>query len=129
MIEPKPKPGEINLRIVDQAAAAIQAGDAKRLGELMVEAQEEFDRYAMPACQSQLTSPKLHALLADPALHPFSWGGKGVGSQGDGCAQFVARSKEAQGKIVQARFHAFACNWTVSSDRPKVFPCGLYLAL
>jgi hypothetical protein len=40
---------------------------------------------------SELTAPKLHALLADPKVKIYSYGGKGVGSQGDGSAQFVAR--------------------------------------
>jgi len=88
--------GPINKRIVHQAIEALTAGDAQRLGALMVEAQTLFDRYAIPACPEQLTAPVLHKVLNYGPLQPHVWGGKGVGSQGDGTAQFVARSAEDQ---------------------------------
>ena len=93
--------GPINKRIVHQAAEALQAGDAERLGELMVESQAFFDRYAMPACPEELTSPVLHRVLAHESLKPHVWGGKGVGSQGDGTAQFLARSEEDQQAVME----------------------------
>src|SRR5512136_1777276 len=52
--------GPINKRIVQQAIEALRAGDAERLGGLMVEAQTFFDRYAARACPEELTSPVLH---------------------------------------------------------------------
>ena len=61
----------------------------------MTEAQIEFDRYARPMCPSQLTAPQLHALLEHQPLASLIFGGKGVGSQGDGTAQLVCRSAEA----------------------------------
>ena len=88
--------GPINQRIVHQAVDALQAGDARRLGMLMVEAQSQFDRYAIPACPGELTAPALHKVLNYEPLQAHIWGGKGVGSQGDGAAQFVARSKADQ---------------------------------
>ncbi len=59
---------------------------------LMVEAQQLFDEHLGPACPSQLTSPVLHRVLSHEPIQPHIYGGKGVGSQGDGTAQFVARS-------------------------------------
>jgi hypothetical protein len=38
----------------------------------------------------------LHALLSEVRLQPYVYCGKGVGSQGDGSAQFVAKSREDQ---------------------------------
>jgi hypothetical protein len=35
-----------------------------------------FDKYAQPACPSQLTMPLLHKVLTMPALQPYVWGGK-----------------------------------------------------
>jgi UTP-glucose-1-phosphate uridylyltransferase/mevalonate kinase len=93
--------GPINKRVVHQAADALQAGDAARLGELMVESQSFFDRYATPACPEELTSPVLHRVLAHEALKPHIWGGKGVGSQGDGTAQFLTRSAEDQQAVIE----------------------------
>ena len=88
--------GPINRRVVGQAVKAMREGDAAQLGRLMTEAQGYFDRYAVPACPDELAAPVLHRVLAYPGLQPHVWGGKGVGSQGDGSAQFVARSAADQ---------------------------------
>jgi mevalonate kinase len=88
--------GPINKRIVARAVGAIRAGNAQWVGALMTEAQSFFDRYALPACPGELIAPMLHWVLNHQAIAPFVWGGKGVGSQGDGAAQFVARSQADQ---------------------------------
>lgn len=92
--------GPINQRITGEAIKAIATGDQKRVGELMVEFQAEFDKYAMPACPEQLTSPVLHKLLKDPDFKQFIWGCKGVGSQGDGCAQFLCKDTKSQEDLI-----------------------------
>ncbi len=93
--------GPINKRIVHQAVEALQQGDAERLGALMVEAQAFFDRYATPACPEELAAPLLHKVLNYEPLKPHIWGGKGVGSQGDGTAQFIARSQADQQAVIE----------------------------
>ena len=93
--------GPINKRIVHQAMDALQQVDGQRLGELMSEAQGFFDRYAMPVCPEELTSPVLHKILDYEPLKPHVWGGKGVGSQGDGTAQFVCRSESDQQAVIE----------------------------
>lgn len=93
--------GSINKRIVHQAVDRLQDGNSQGLGALMVEAQDFFDRYATPACPEELTAPALHRLLTYPALQPHILGGKGVGSQGDGTAQFLARSEEDQQAVIE----------------------------
>ncbi len=92
--------GPINKRIVHEAIEALEAGDAQRVGALMVEAQANFDRYAMPACPEELTAPVLHHVLNYEPLKPHIWGGKGVGSQGDGTAQFITRSPQDQQAVI-----------------------------
>jgi UTP-glucose-1-phosphate uridylyltransferase/mevalonate kinase len=93
--------GPINKRVVHEAAEALENSDARRLGELMVEAQSLFDRYAMPTCPEELTAPLLHRVLKHEPLQAHIWGGKGVGSQGDGTAQFLARSAADQKAVVE----------------------------
>jgi UTP-glucose-1-phosphate uridylyltransferase/mevalonate kinase len=93
--------GPENRRIVHAAVDALKEGDAPRLGALMSEAQALFDRYAAPACPEELTAPVLHRVLAHPALQKHVFGGKGVGSQGDGSAQLVARSAADQHSTVE----------------------------
>ena len=98
--------GEENERLVRRAYEAMGRGDAEALGALMVEAQEVFDRMVAPCSPKQLSSPLLHEVLGLKAISPHIWGGKGVGSQGDGTAQFVARSAadrdQAMKKILAA---------------------------
>jgi UTP-glucose-1-phosphate uridylyltransferase/mevalonate kinase len=93
--------GPINRRITAEAVNALQKGDADAIGGLMREAQAEFDRHLQPACPSQLTAPVLHFVLNHPDIQPFILGGKGVGSQGDGSAQFICRDEESQNKVVE----------------------------
>jgi UTP-glucose-1-phosphate uridylyltransferase/mevalonate kinase len=93
--------GPVNHRVVQQAIEALQQSDAQRLGGLMSEAQAFFDRYATPACPEELTSPVLHQILEYEPFKPHVWGGKGVGSQGDGTAQFIARSAGDQQAVLE----------------------------
>jgi UTP-glucose-1-phosphate uridylyltransferase/mevalonate kinase len=93
--------GPISSGIVKEAFDALRKGDAAALGALMNRAQEKFDRHLQPACPSQLTAPVLHRVLRYPALQPYIYGGKGVGSQGDGTAQFIARDEESREKAIE----------------------------
>lgn len=93
--------GPINKRIVLEALAALEAGDAQRLGALMDEAQGLFDLYAAPACPEELTAPRLHHVLSHGPLRAHVWGGKGVGSQGDGAVQLMARSRADQQEAIR----------------------------
>jgi len=87
--------GADNEQIVREAYAALEAGNAARLGDLMNEAQRLFDAHVAPH-SPHLASPLLHKLLSQEELQGLVLGGKGVGSQGDGTAQFVARSAAAR---------------------------------
>ena len=92
--------GELNQQIIDRAINYMATGDVEALGKLMVEAQQLFDFNVAPMCPEELTSPKLHEVLNDPVIQRLSYGGKGVGSQGDGSVQFLAKDKECQQQII-----------------------------
>ncbi|MCD4707202.1 MAG: GHMP kinase [Candidatus Sabulitectum sp.] len=85
--------GEENHRITAKACRAIDKRDTRQLGNLMTEAQKVFDEMIAPICPSELTAPKLHQILQDSTAKDLAWGGKGVGSQGDGAAQFICKGK------------------------------------
>lgn len=93
--------GPVNKRLVNQAMEALRDSDAHKLGALMTEAQGFFDRYATPACPEELTSPVLHQVLAYEPLKAHILGGKGVGSQGDGTAQFICPTETDQQAVIQ----------------------------
>jgi mevalonate kinase len=94
--------GKINKEIVFRAKQLIKEGNAKKIGELMTKTQEKFDEYLSPFCPNELGkkgSPKLHKVLNFSKIQEFICGGKGVGSQGDGCAQLICKSKNARQKV------------------------------
>ncbi|MFH1573121.1 MAG: sugar phosphate nucleotidyltransferase, partial [Acidobacteriota bacterium] len=93
--------GPVNRDIVQRAVAAVKEGDAARIGALMTEAQSQFDASLAPACPGELTAPVLHSVLNHPKLQSFIYGGKGVGSQGDGSVQFIARDADCQRRLIE----------------------------
>ena len=104
--------GAGNEGLVRQAIGALAAGDAAALGELMTRSQRAFDERVAPHSPVQLASPLLHSLLNWPELAGHVHGGKGVGSQGDGTAQFVARSaadRDEAMKKIEAAFPGMRC--------------------
>ena len=90
--------GEKNLEIIDRAIHYMAEGDVEALGRLMTEAEELFNKQVAPMSPA-LKSPKLDAVLKDPNILPLVWGGKGVGSHGDGSVQFLAKSEDAQKQL------------------------------
>jgi len=104
--------GEENERIVRLAYQAIVAGNAAELGNLMTQAQQNFDEFVAPHSPEQLASPLLHKVLNFKQIAKHIYGGKGVGSQGDGTAQFVARTisdRDAAMAQIQAAFPQMRC--------------------
>ncbi len=53
----------------------------------------------MAKCPRQLTAPVLHKVLQDEDITQHVWGAKGVGSQGDGTAQFLCKDEAAQAAV------------------------------
>ncbi|MDR2590283.1 MAG: hypothetical protein LBC71_04765 [Oscillospiraceae bacterium] len=90
-----------NQVITARAVELIKTGDAPAIGRLMTEAQELFDKKIAPASPVELKAPKLHALLKDETIKSLTYGGKGVGSQGDGSVQFIAKDARCQKELVE----------------------------
>jgi len=93
--------GDDNRVIISKAIDYMKSGDAPRLGALMTEAQEIFDKKVAPASSDELKAPKLHAILDDSTVKSLTFGGKGVGSQGDGSVQFLAKDAAFQRELVE----------------------------
>lgn len=93
--------GSLNQRIIQSATQALTTGENQKMGTIMVEAQSLFDQYAVPVCPEELSAPVLHRVLSYPSVQPYIFGGKGVGSQGDGTAQLLAKDADAQQKVIE----------------------------
>ena len=114
--------GEVNQRLVHQAAIALQQGNATQIGVLMKQAQAAFDRYVVPACPQQLNAPILHQLLNYPPLQPYILGGKGVGSQGDGTAQFISADSDTRERAIAIISRDFPQMQCYKLDIPRQTP-------
>ena len=90
--------GEWNQEMIEKAVRYMATGEVEALGKLMTEAEEMFDKYVVPM-SSALQAPKLHQVLHDPNIQPMVYGGKGVGSHGDGSVQFLAKDAETQQQL------------------------------
>jgi len=88
--------GELNQKIIKRAVEYLKNGDVSKLGGLMTEAKNLFDSMVAPACPSELTAPMLHCYLNDQKIKSLTYGGKGVGSKGDGAVQFLAKDPSSQ---------------------------------
>ncbi len=91
--------GRDNLDITERAMRYISSGEVEKLGALMTEAQKLFDEKIAPMSPDELASPVLHRTLNDPEIKKLTFGGKGVGSQGDGTVQFLARDEKSQQQL------------------------------
>lgn len=112
--------GEENKKITSLACEALKIGDAPTLGFLMKQAQSVFDKLVAPHSPDDLESPLLHRILDYEPLQKYVYGGKGVGSQGDGTAQFVARSENDRDdamRLVESDFPQMRCF-------PLTIPCN-----
>lgn len=92
--------GKDNREITKRAMTYINEGDGEKLGALMVEAQQLFDEKVAPLCPEELTAPVLHATLNDAKVKALTYGAKGVGSQGDGTVQLLAKDAESQEQLI-----------------------------
>jgi galactokinase len=86
--------GGINKGLIKNVRKIVEEGNSASLGVLMNLAQDFFDDYLKPASPEELEAPVLHSVLSMEEIKPFVYGGKGVGSGGDGTAQLVCKTKE-----------------------------------
>lgn len=91
--------GAENHRLIAAAEDALRSGDAAALGAVFTAAQKVFREKVAPKCIKELASPRLYQVLDDERVRRASLGGKGVGSQGDGSAQFVCRDAAQQEEL------------------------------
>ena len=110
-----------NKEIVTKGIEYIENGEVEKFGKLMIKAQESFDQYVAIACKEELTAPVLHKVLNNPYIIDLSYGRKGVGSQGDGTVQVLAKDYQSQQKLkkyFEEELHMEAYTLTVEKTKP-----------
>jgi mevalonate kinase len=108
--EEKHKYFELNKQIVMKAKEALISGDVSVIGSIMNFAQKNFDKYLTPSSPEELKAPILHSVLLMPEIQKFIYGGKGIGSGGDGSVQIICKSqkdREEVKKILESK--GFGC--------------------
>ena len=111
--------GEDNRRITARARELMKQGDARELGHLMTEAQEIFDTKVAPMCPDELSAPVLHSVLNNKTIKDLTYGGKGVGSQGDGTVQFLAKDQKSQDDLIDFLSHSLGLSAFPLTLRPQ----------
>lgn len=86
--------GKVNKFNVCNAVNYIKYGKTKKLGKLMTITQRTFDKNIRCKCIEELDAPMLHKILKDQNIYKYVYGGKGIGSGGDGGIQFVAKNSK-----------------------------------
>jgi UTP-glucose-1-phosphate uridylyltransferase/mevalonate kinase len=92
--------GSKNTEFIQRAIQYMANGEVEQLGRLMTETEEVFNAQVAPLCPEELSAPKLRAILNDTTVKTLTYGGKGVGSHGDGAVQFLAKDAECQQKLI-----------------------------
>lgn len=113
--------GKDNKKIIFEAIKYMEDGNTEGLGEMMLKAQENFDNKVAPLCPKELSSPILHRVLNDSYIKSLSYGRKGVGSQGDGTVQVLAKDADSQRlikKYFEEELHMNAYELTIEATKP-----------
>lgn len=92
--------GKDNAEFIKRATEYLEKGDNEALGNLMNEFQANFDKKVAPSSAKELEAPILHSVLADAQVRKLVYGAKGVGSQGDGTVQFLAKDENCQQELI-----------------------------
>lgn len=91
--------GVKNKELVEEAKQCIENGDKERLGAVLNESQKLIDKASI-ICD-ELEAKVLHKVLEDETIKQYSYGGKGIGSGGDGAVQILAKDKQTQNLLVE----------------------------
>jgi galactokinase len=109
--------GEFNAKTAAAAVDAIARGDAEELGRVYTRAQAAFDDRAGDVCPSQLGasgSPKLRSVINSERLRDAGmYGGKGVGSQGDGTVQLLCDGEAGMARCEEVLREDFGLTHTI----------------
>ncbi len=92
--------GSDNASFIEEACKYIDEGDLPAFGMCMKRFQANFDIKVAPSCPEELTAPVLHSVLNDTNILALTYGAKGVGSQGDGSVQLLAKDEGAQKTLI-----------------------------
>lgn len=89
--------GVKNVALVNDSVKCLENGNIKQFGENLSKAQLLYDA-AKDACK-EYEAPVLHSLLQDSFLKKYSFGGKSIGSGGDGSLLLICENKYKQLKL------------------------------
>lgn len=110
-----------NKKVIKKAIKYFELGDALNVGLLMNDVQKQFDKCCIPVCD-ELKAPKLHEILNDSNLSEYIYGGKLVGSGGDGMVQLLAKNKESQRnlcKYIKLKYNYNTYKFKISKTKNK----------
>lgn len=90
--------GYYNIKTIKKALSALKNGNYKRVGNLMYQVQNRFDKYVAYHCK-ELEAPFFHELYKDKNIKSLILGMKLLGAGGDGSCIFLLKNKTKQNKL------------------------------
>ena len=105
---------EDNKKIIEDAIKSLNNGNVEELGKIMTHSQKLIDESAGLICDD-LKAPILHKVMEDENIKKWSYGAKGMGSNGDGSIEILAKNETCQTQIEKYlkeiyNMNAFSCN-------------------
>lgn len=105
---------EKNKSIVKEMIYCMKNGDLEKIGRLMSYSQRLIDESASLLC-SDLKAPILHEIMRDSNIKMWSYGSRGLGTNGDGSIQILAKNEKCQKEIEKYLMQeydmkTFSCN-------------------
>ena len=107
--------GYYNIKTIKKALSALKNGNYKRIGNLMYQVQNRFDKYAAFKCE-ELEAPFFHELYKDKNIRSLIWGMKLLGAGGDGSCLFILKDKINQNKLkkyLKEKYQVETYNFTI----------------
>ena len=86
--------GNKNVELVEKAVYALETGDLKLFGNCLNEAQKLYAA-AKDACP-EYKMPIFYSVISDSSIQKLSFGGKSVGSGGDGSLLLICKDENSQ---------------------------------
>lgn len=105
---------EKNKSLVKEMVYCMKNGDLEKIGRLMSYSQRLIDDSASLIC-TDLKAPILHKIMEDSNIKMWSYGARGIGTNGDGSIEILAKNEKCQKKIEEYlmqeyNMKSFSCN-------------------
>jgi galactokinase len=104
-----------NILEMQYTSSANLNNQVEKLGNLMSDIQNMFDRCLTPLCLGHLRAPILHKVASYTPIQHLIFGGKWIGSGGDGSLLLLTKDEASQQKVIRILYEELKLySWPLS---------------